>query len=155
MKLSFVSAGFLCLLGAGFAGCSSEPTGPEKFPVDGVVIVNGEPADRVAVTFHHGDASLPSNLQFATAVTDPDGRFELSTQSERDGAIRGTYRVTFAWMSSPDLDGYDMLGGAFADASQSQFTVDVPDDTGEPITLSLEVPENQIRWPSASAANGS
>lgn len=137
-----------CLIAClAFVGCSEQDSGPRKYPVQGQVLINDAPAERVAVTFHHADDSLPSNHRFATAVTNEDGRFALSTEGENDGALAGTYRVTFAWMSSPEIDGFDMLDGAFSNPALSEYVIEIPPSIPELPPFALSVPEDRIFRP--------
>ena len=136
------SSCLICLLCA-IAGCGG-PTGPKKYSVSGVIKVNGEPAERVAVLFHHEDKGMSSNLRFPTGVTNAEGVFHLSSTGEKDGAVAGTYTVTFSWLSSPDLDAYDMLNGAFGKPETSQFQVKVPLDEHVPLELDLTISEDKI-----------
>jgi hypothetical protein len=126
------------------SGCQS-PDGPQKYPVRGVVEINGSPAQQVAVTFHHERADTPGNLRYPSAVTDANGAFVLSSEGDRDGAVEGNYKVTFAWMSSPDLDAFDMLGGKFSKPESSLFTAQVPVEAGDLPPFQLVVPESEIR----------
>lgn len=128
-------------------GCGSAETGPTKYPVQGEVRINGQAAERVAITFHHADAAITGNLRYPTAVTDATGRFEVSSEGDRDGAVAGRYRVTFAWLSSPELDAFDQLQGAFSDPNKSQFEATVPLEQEAGLVFSLDVPENRIRRP--------
>lgn len=132
-------------------GCGSAETGPTKYPVQGEVRINGQAAERVAITFHHADAAITGNLRYPTAVTDAAGRFEVSSEGDRDGAIAGRYRVTFAWLSSPELDAFDQLQGAFSDPNQSRFEATVPLEQEAGLVFSLAVPENRIRRPRSAS----
>lgn len=133
------------MLGA-LSGCGS-PDGPRKYPVRGVVEINGSPAQQVAVTFHHEQTETPGNLRYPSAVTDANGKFVLSSEGDRDGAVEGKYKVTFAWMSSPELDAFDMLGGKFSKPESSQFTAQVPVEAEDFPPFRLVVPESEIRRP--------
>jgi len=128
-------------------GCGGSPSGPVKYPVEGVVRINGQPAERMAVTLHHEDETVEGNLRYPTAVTDPEGRFVVSSESDRDGAVAGRYRVTFVWLSSSELDAFDQLQGAFSDPRRSRFTVTVPVEQAVGLEFALEVPESKIRRP--------
>jgi hypothetical protein len=126
-------------------GCSRGDTGPRKYPVVGTFLVNGAPAEQVALTFHHENGEKAGEHRYATAVTDKDGRFELSTNGDRDGAIEGAYQVTFAWLSSKELDAHDMLSGAYSDPTKSTYKVDVPVAGPELPPFELNIPESRIR----------
>jgi hypothetical protein len=128
------------------SGCGKQETGPEKFQVTGVVSVNGQPAERVAVTLHHPDESLAANLRYPTGVTDADGRFTLSSQADNDGAVEGEYRVTFTWLSSSGLDAFDMFGGGLSVPAQSEHTVAVP-LSDEGLEFKLIFPEAKLKRP--------
>lgn len=125
-------------------GCG-QPTGPQRFPVTGVVHVNGSPAERVAVLFQHHDQSIPSSYRYPTGVTNADGVFQLSSTGQNDGAVAGRYSVTFSWLSSGDLDAFDMFQGAFSQPTQSEHQVDVPVTSKDPLVLRLSIPESRIR----------
>ncbi len=125
MKWRILERWFACVC-VTLLGCGVSPDGPQKYPVSGTVLINGQPMERVAVQFHHLDVSVPGNLRFPTAVTDALGRFELSSTGDRDGAVAGDYLVTFAWLSSADIDARDLLGGALSKPEASEFRVSVP-----------------------------
>lgn len=126
-------------------GCSGDDAGPRKHPVAGRFLVNGAPAEQMAVTFHHENGEKAGEHRYATAVTDKDGRFELSTTGDKDGAIEGSYQVTFAWLSSKELDAHDMLSGAYSDPEKSAYTVAVPVAGPELPPFELNIPESRIR----------
>jgi len=65
-------------------GCGQSPT----VKVTGTVTIKGEPAENVQVTF------LPADGRPASGVTDAQGKFELSTFTQNDGAIPGEQTVT-------------------------------------------------------------
>jgi hypothetical protein len=127
-------------------GCGGPPPGLEKHLVSGVVTVNGNPAERMAVTFHHPDESLLANLRYPTGVTDAEGRFTLSSESENDGAVRGKYRVTFSWLSSPELDAIDMFSGGLGNPARSEYAVDVP-LSSQGLVFPLTFPESKLKRP--------
>lgn len=126
-------------------GCGTSTEGPQKYPVSGTVLINDQPAERVAVQFHHLDVGVPGNLRYPTAVTDAAGRFTLSSNGDRDGAVAGDYVVTFVWLSSADIDARDRLGGALSKPEASEFRVSVPIAGDQLPPFSLNVPEASIR----------
>lgn len=130
----------LLLLG----GCGK--SGPKLTPVHGTVHVNGRPAERVAVGFHHTDASLKGNAAHPCSVTDANGQFSMSTNTDGDGATAGEYLVTFTWWSDPDPDkAKDLLNGVYADAKRSTFKVTVGDATNELKPFELTADANQVK----------
>jgi hypothetical protein len=128
------------------SGCGGDG-GLERFPLEGVVTVNGAPAERVVVLLHHSDESTPGNYRYPTAVTNADGTFKISSIGEADGAVKGNYKVTFTWLSSDGLDSIDMFGGSLGDPKSSSFEVTVPVPEGQATKFDLVVPEAQLRKP--------
>lgn len=109
-------------LALGYCGCSAGvDDGLKKFPVRGAVLVNGEPAVGMVVTFNNLDRNAPGNATRPVGRTDAEGRFALSTNGEKDGAIEGQYTVTFFWPSDEGAMPVDRLGGRFNDSGRSTF----------------------------------
>ena len=127
-------------------GCGGDG-GLERFPVEGTVTVNGAPAERVVVLLHHADKATPGNYRYPTAVTKADGTFKISSIGEADGAVKGTYKVTFTWLSSPGLDSIDMFDGSLGDPSSSSYELTVPVPEGQTTKFDLVIPEAQLRKP--------
>ena len=74
------------------AGCSDakkDGNRPARVPVSGKVLHNGAPVAGANVTF------VPqSGKDAASARTDSEGNFKLTTFEEGDGAVPGSYKVT-------------------------------------------------------------
>ena len=138
-----VRPGLLVLCLCVVLGCG-QATGPVKYPVSGMVTVNGEPAEGVAVVFHHGDPGLPASLRYPTAVSDAEGLFQISSTGTKDGAVSGEYAVTFTWLSSSELDAFDMFNGALGTPATSRFKVVVPVEEPGQVQFDIEIPEEQI-----------
>ena len=115
-------------------GCDRQ--GPMQHPVQGQVVIDGLPAERVMVQFHHDDRAIASVDRYPVALTDANGNFYLGDQSQVAGAVEGTYHVTFSWLSSGDLDALDKLQGEYADLARSAFIVKVP--LAEPLIFKLQ-----------------
>jgi hypothetical protein len=133
------AAALLIVLACG-GGCGDAGDGLEKYPVRGRVLVNGQSAEMMAVTFHNTDPAAPGNAARPVAVTDAEGRFALSTNADRDGAVPGEYLVTFFWASENGPSAYDRLGGRFADAAGSgqRIRVEKKENDLEPIDLRVD-----------------
>jgi len=126
----------LCL--AASNGCSSQyDDGLNKFPVSGQVQVDGQLAEGVVVRFFRDGKPGSANADTPLGVTGDDGRFELSTNGDGDGAVPGEYRVTFTWKSGNAPTAKDRLGGRYTKLDQSEVTVTVrPEDNElEPFLL--------------------
>ncbi|QDV32415.1 hypothetical protein [Tautonia plasticadhaerens] len=140
------AAALLLALSVAGPGCDSGPDdGLEKHPVRGSVLVNGEPAELMVVTFHNLDPAAPGNAGRPVGATDAEGRFELSTNADRDGAVAGEYAVTFFWSSSNTINAADRLGGRFTEPSRSEFKVRVVPGDNDLEPFRLEVEPSQIR----------
>ena len=122
--LTAISCAWLLLLLPFLLGCGS--SGPARHEVTGIVLVDQQPAERVMVQFHAVDEALTGDDRYPVCLTDSQGKFRLGDQSPRPGALEGTYKVTFSWLSSPGLDATDKLAGAYANEGKSDFTVTVP-----------------------------
>ncbi|MDZ4821608.1 MAG: hypothetical protein SGJ20_21820 [Planctomycetota bacterium] len=80
--------GFSALVLISVVGCGD--SGPELFPVQGKVTLDGKPLADAGVMFMPTDKGPSAN-----GTTDSDGHFELMTVN-RAGAIRGTHPVVIA-----------------------------------------------------------
>lgn len=123
------------------AGCGSDgPQGGarvETIPVTGIVHVDGEPASylRVAAIATGGAGMVPMT---PSALTAPDGKFELATYEAGDGVPPGEYQLTFVWGEISLLNGQytgDKMKGKYAKSAASQYKInvnpgDVPIDLG-------------------------
>jgi len=132
-----------------FSGCSGDSgDGLKKYPVHGSVLVNGKPASGVVVTFNNLDQAAPGNAARPVARADADGRFELSTNGEKDGAIEADYSVTFFWPSDDGPIPSDLLEGRFMDPGNSSVKSQVKpgENELEPFQLTFEAtPERKQR----------
>ncbi len=80
---------FLGVLGL-TAGCTSAPSNPKTFPVDGMVNLDDKPiagATIVLVPISKDDGEA------ASGVSDASGKFSLTTYSAGDGVRPGSYRI--------------------------------------------------------------
>ena len=76
-------------------GCSGGQSGPAIYPVKGIVLVNGAPAEYATVSLTPVDATeeqLP-----AGGIVNADGEFRLTTLKPFDGAEPGEYFVSISW----------------------------------------------------------
>lgn len=129
----------LCLAFA--TGCSRQPDdGLEKFPVTGQVQVDGQPAEGVVVRFFRDGKPGTTNADTPLGVTKADGRFDLSTNGDADGAVAGEYRVTFTWKPGNSPASKDRLGGRYTKLEKSEVTVTVGPDSNELDPFLLESP---------------
>lgn len=76
-----------CALGfvAATSGCGDRR--PERVPVAGIVLIDGQPLNRGNIKF------VPKNGRPSAGKIGPDGRFNLTCYDGNDGALLGTHRV--------------------------------------------------------------
>lgn len=86
----------LGLLTAGLTGCDALRSPSGIVPVSGVVLYNDVPVADAVVTF------IPEKGPKATATTDTDGQFKLTTTIPNDGAVKGVHQVTIELMEAMD-----------------------------------------------------
>ena len=125
---------FLCLAVWLCCGCGSG--GLPRHPVEGVVRVDGQAAERVVIQFQHADETLTNDDRFPVALSDAEGRFVLGEKAKVAGAVAGQYRVTFNWLTTDGLDATDRFEGKYADRESTSFQVTVP--LTEPLVFELK-----------------
>ena len=78
-------------------GCSGGPSYPKTYPVSGVVTQGGKPIENASVVF----VPLDNTCQPAIGRTDASGKYELTTNVAKDGAMPGKYGVKVAKYDKP------------------------------------------------------
>ncbi|MEZ6056116.1 MAG: hypothetical protein R3C01_05360 [Planctomycetaceae bacterium] len=120
------------LLLAGVSGCGDDR--PERVPVKGVVLIDGEPLT-------HGFVMIvPDNARPSQSPLDSEGRFELSTFGDKDGAIPGTHKVAVVGLENVSANVQRWHAPKkYMEAETSGLTVTIPDNAEktEPITINL------------------
>jgi hypothetical protein len=96
MERSAVCVGLMVLALSGCGGSNR----PATLPVRGIVLLDNEPVAGAAVMFHPVGGGRP-----AEGVTGADGRFELKTFEEGDGALPGEHQVTVTKMEVEGITG--------------------------------------------------
>ncbi|HET6572494.1 MAG TPA: hypothetical protein VFG68_02750 [Fimbriiglobus sp.] len=112
-SLGCALAGSLALLAA-----SCGDSGPTLYPVNGKVLVNGQPAEGAMVVLHPADPKAPK----PSGTAGPDGSFTLFTHPHGDGSPAGDYAVIVTWYP-PDSRGVEnpksLLPARYADPARS------------------------------------
>jgi hypothetical protein len=129
--------GWAVLLAA--AGCGS----PVAYTaVTGKVTLGGKPLAGVKVWFHpmtEGNRDLP----YATAVTDSEGVYKLTSNNGKDGALVGKHRVVVNWpprertddASRPPPVQRQPIPAPYTQATETPLIFEVK--AGEPQTIDL------------------
>jgi hypothetical protein len=77
----------LLILGISITGAGCSDGRPERIPVSGQVLIDGQPLE-------HGFVQvIPANDRAATGKLGPHGRFQLTTFETNDGCVPGTHPV--------------------------------------------------------------
>lgn len=83
--MAWMGLGMMALI-----GCSGEEVDP-RYPVSGTVSIMGAPVEGAIVAFTPEGGGLP-----ASGTTDADGKYQLTTRVNGDGALPGKYLVSIA-----------------------------------------------------------
>ena len=94
------------MLAAGCGPASPHFESRPTFPVEGRLLVQGKPEQDLQVFFHPLDASQHG---IPRGVTDAEGRFQLRTYHDGDGAPAGEYAVTVYWPGPSNTSADDQL----------------------------------------------
>ncbi len=95
-----IGCGGVLATAAALAGCSGADGDAKApvFPVKGTVQFEGQPASGAFVVFHPRSASRSGGeTPLSSGQVQSDGTFELTTNSQADGAPAGDYAVTVQW----------------------------------------------------------
>ncbi len=98
VPMKFVSGFLLSTVLISIAGCGG--SGSEQlpvFPVSGKVTMAGAAVAKATVVF----SPLDKNQRVATAVTDNDGMYKLTTYDSFDGATAGKFEVMISKVAAP------------------------------------------------------
>jgi len=128
-----VGSGLLLAIIACAGGCSKSSGPPKKvcYPVKGELLVKDKPAEGATVILHPGaDANSDEwSMGFPHGNVGADGKFELGTYADNDGAPAGDYVVLVSWPApnpqNEEQSGADRLGGRYANPSLSKLTAKV------------------------------
>ncbi len=114
----------LGLLAIGVAtGCSEAR--PERVPISGVVLIDGQPMPDCYIQF------VPSNGRASRGHTDSEGRFSLTCYEDQDGVLLGAQRVSVT--AFKEINGETIqwnLPKKYMDhkTSNIRFEIDEPND---------------------------
>jgi hypothetical protein len=129
LRFAFVFAAISALV----CGCSG-PGGPAKkvcYPVKGQLLVQGKPAEGALLIFRPKEDSDPAGWSagFPHATAGADGKFEVATYGDNDGAPAGDYVVLVSWVApnpqNEEASGPDRLGGRYSDPASPKLAAKV------------------------------
>jgi hypothetical protein len=126
----------VCATVVGFAvsvavGCGG-PVGPDTEPVSGVVTLDDQPVEGARVVF----APTTGGGTAASAITDAQGRFKLTTANPGDGAVPGQYAVGISKTEGENVVDVSTEGmseqEAMEAAAKAYYSSEAYKDTGNP-----------------------
>ena len=101
----------LVFLLAGCGGEADPSAGINLVPVSGSLLFKGQPAAGAMLIFHPEGQDEDNHAIRPSAVTDVEGRFELTSFENGDGAPPGKYNVAVIWELEPEASGgFSSLG---------------------------------------------
>jgi len=126
-------------------GCSGSSGPPKKicYPVKGQLLVQGKPAEGALVILQPKDN--PDSKEWPTgfphATTAAEGKFEIGTYGDNDGAPAGDYVILVSWVTPNPQDeeasSPDKLGGRYLDPAKSKLTAKIEPRPTELPTINL------------------
>ena len=147
---------FVCLCLA-LAGCGSKHGDrPAVHPVNGKLLVGGEPAVNAEVVLYPVGREQPLMRPHATVQS--DGSFRLTTFATRDGAPVGDFALTVTWPGprakgqAEDEAGPDRLRLRYTDPKKPAASVRIEAETAQLATLDLKPVEAKTAPLAASTA---
>jgi hypothetical protein len=133
--LALILVAMRCLI-----GCGEDSTRMPRVPVSGRVTIDGQPLAEATVVFLKKGGLADPNADAPRGVTDQDGRYQLSTYAENDGAPQGEYLVGI--ITAPNTEGLvkrdDPLKGRYANPETSSLTFTVPAEGSDQANFDLQ-----------------
>jgi hypothetical protein len=116
-----------------FSGCTKSAGPPKKvcYPVKGELLVSGKPAEGALVILRpQPEANADEwSAGFPRGRVGADGKFDVETYGEKDGAPAGDYIMLISWMirdpHNEEAPGTDRLGSRYSDPATSRLTAKV------------------------------
>ena len=106
----------LLTVGIVLTGCSGSSR-PPTYPVTGTVTMQGKPVAGAAITF------VPTGTEgeAASAITDSEGKYALTTWQAGDGARPGEYRVKVSKQEQQTVDPSKMVSNLSIEEEQKIY----------------------------------
>ena len=137
----------VCLM---VSGCGSKHGDrPVVHPVNGKLLVGGQPADKAEVALFPVGREQPLMRPHATVQS--DGSFHLTTFTTRDGAPVGDFALTVTWPGprvkgqAEDEPGPDRLKYRYADPKKPAASVRIEAETKQLTAIDLKAVEENPR----------
>ena len=130
---SFQRPALLCIAAAAtlsVLGCGA--SGPATHAVTGTVTYQGSPVEGATVGF----SPAAGEVRSAVGVTDSQGKYQLTTFEQDDGAMEGTYRVrVFKYDRDPVQVEMDLDGVGQSDEMPDDYVPEAATEVAAPTNL--------------------
>src|SRR3954463_16517520 len=111
-----LAASILVTVGIVLTGCSNSSR-PPRYPVTGMVTYQGKPLAGAVITF----VPTGADGEAASAFTDADGKYALTTWEAGDGARPGEYRVKVSKQEQQAVDPSKMVKNLSIEEEQKTY----------------------------------
>ena len=131
-------------LGLMLTGCGSSKS-PATIKVHGRITLNGEPVANASIVFVPKETHGTALKRPATADSNEEGLYQLSSFEKEDGALPGDYLVSIISYlvppGGPERPGAAVLGTPrkYSDPTTSELTATVPPNTKGPLELNFDL----------------
>ena len=116
--MTFTTAALLlCFMLLCLTGCSTQQGPPPLAPIRGQVTLDGQPLAGAGVAFRQAGS------RGSAALTDENGRYELTFHRELKGAVLGEHRVYIGTASSEEPDKPERVPARYNRDSELSYTV--------------------------------
>lgn len=117
--------------------CSKQNKQQPVFPLEGTVLVDGQPAVGAVVMLYPA-ADLLSSVR-PRGLVGQDSRFTLTSYVQDDGAAPGEYKITIEWRQPDDHpeQGTNRLPAHYADPRLTKLTATINAGANEPLALRI------------------
>ena len=119
-------------------GCGGGDDGPGYVPVDGIVLLDGNPVEGAIVTFSP-EAGEGNTGQVSMGMTDSGGKFSLRTGTGKNGAAIGNHKVAVELAIAPEAPAEEETSDGLAPALPNELQV-APQPKATPQTIYV-IPE--------------
>lgn len=138
----YLACGLTAVLSLAAAGCADggpKPVNPKKvIPVTGIVHVDGKPQKGIKVKLAPDPMPADNKIVLPTlGKTDSEGKFELTTYYQNDGAPVGEFSLTFTYDMNPSGASRDYFRGKYSNPRTSEHKLSVK-DSDESIDMGVQ-----------------
>jgi hypothetical protein len=113
------------------SGCGKQQDQAQNEAVEGTIQFEGQPLAKVGVEFYPVPKTGVTRLPSSTGFTDAQGRYKLTCENKKPGAVIGKHRVVvrLGRADDPDTPSASLpIPSSYLNASQTTLEVDITAD---------------------------